>query len=124
MPQSCIHAAMFSSYRCSSLKSKSPNGPSLAPQAASAIISVITGTRWQWPPVYGDFRSMAVAIKRMKDSSKFFWASDKSWLSRAIAAWLANASTNGWEFGEKGVTVSESGVRALINCNTQTTSFS
>jgi len=38
---------------------------------------VSAGTRWQWPPVYGDFSSIAVLMSAMKDSN-----STSSWLMR------------------------------------------
>ena len=45
------------------------NGPSAISFTDSASIIVISGTREQWPPVYGDFASIAEAISLMKDSN-------------------------------------------------------
>ena len=120
LPQSCSHAAMCSSYHSSGVRLNPASGPSFTSHAACASILVITGTRLQCSPVYGLFASIADAISWMKLSSSFFWASISSWLSSAMPACEASASTMRWRSGVNGITVPRVS-RALISCSTPIT---
>jgi hypothetical protein len=51
------------------MREVAPTGPSVTSQAAFGDHLGESGTRSQWPPVYGDFSSMAAAIIWMKLSS-------------------------------------------------------
>ena len=76
---------MYNSYRWSAVMEKSLNFPSVILATASASIMVITGTRLQWPPVYSDFLSMAVAINLINASKSVLSSSTKRLLVKATA---------------------------------------
>ena len=123
LPQSCSHAARYSSYLSSSFIEKSLNLPSFISATASASIIVITGTLAQCPPVYSDFLSIAVAINLMNDSKSTFNSSTSLLLVRATAPWEARDSTCSFISSLKLIT-SPFSFCALINCITPIISFS
>ena len=96
LPQSWSQAAIFNSYISLSVKEISAKGPSIVSWTAFANNIVISGTRAQWPPVYGDFASIADAISLMNDSNKASRSLIKFLFVIATAAWLASASTISW----------------------------
>ena len=100
---------------------KPASGPSCVSFTASASIIVSVGTRWQWPPVYGDFSSIALLISVMKDSN-----SASSWLTSwrlvsAMAACEARDSASWRSEPEKIPTAPVTGCTALISCSTPIT---
>ncbi len=85
---------MCTASHSSSDRRKSRNGPSRASHAACARRRVSSGTRWQWPPVYGDLASMAAATSWMKASSSAFCSARRRCVSIEIAATPEIFSTN------------------------------
>ncbi len=83
---------------------------------------VSSGTRRQCAPVYGDFSSIASAIRRTNDSNSSCRSSSRRLLVSAIAAWEPSDSARRCVLSENG-TISPSSI-GLISCNTPTTTFS
>jgi hypothetical protein len=97
---------------------KTASGPAEASCAASASIIVSTGTRLQWPPVYGLLSSIAVLMSSISDSKSISSCWMRSRFVSAIAAWEASDSASRWSSSSKAVTPPVSGSLELRSCST------
>ena len=71
-----------------------PSAPSVVSCAASASIIVSSGTRWQWPPVYGDFSSIAVLMSATRLSNSASSWPISSWFDSTTPASPVSASAS------------------------------
>ena len=84
---------MCTASHCCGSRAKPAYGPSRASQAACASMRVSSGTRSQWPPVYGLCASIAPATIRISAWNNAFWSRASSRASSENAALAAAAAT-------------------------------
>jgi hypothetical protein len=123
LPQSCSQAPIRNSRHSSSERKPNPaSEPACTFAASSASIIASSGTRSQWPPVYGLFVSIAPATSLIIESISAFCASSRLKFSSATADCDASASMKPMIVRENGMIFPVSGSIAFTYWSTPLTS--